>query len=105
MKARLIAAAMLALPSAAIATVAMEPLQAAATLHEAPSSHHQLFVVKFVLRQAPPDNAPPQIEIDQATPEIMPPSAGSVSAMLLGAFHRDPNMLICSGWGCENGVR
>jgi hypothetical protein len=96
---------MLALPSAAIATVAMEPLQATAPLHEASPAHHQLFTVKFVLRQAPPDKTPPQIVIDQAAPEIMPPAAGSVPAMLLGAFHRDPNMLLCYGWGCENDVR
>jgi hypothetical protein len=104
MKARLIAA-MLALPSVAVATVAMEPLQATAPLHGAPPARHQLFTVKFILRQAPLDKAPPQIVIDQAAPEIMPPAAGSVPAMLLGAFHRDPNMLVCSGWGCENNER
>lgn len=105
MKARLIVAAMLALPGAAVATVAMEPLQATPPLHEAPPAHPPLFTVKFILRQPSPDTALPQVTVDQARPAIAPPAAGSVPAALLGSLHQNPNAIICYGRSCESDVR
>ncbi|NUO73405.1 MAG: hypothetical protein HOQ10_11910 [Frateuria sp.] len=101
MKATLIAVALLALPVAATATAAMEPQQATQSLRESRPAHHPLFTVKFVLRQPPPEKAPPEIIIDQASPQIVPPMSGGVPAIMLGALHLDPNMIVCYGWGCE----
>jgi hypothetical protein len=84
----------------------MEPQQAAQPQHDAsPVAHHPLFTVKFVLRQPPREQQSPAIVMDTATPEIIPPLADSVPAMILGALHRDPNMIVCYGWGCENDGR
>jgi hypothetical protein len=109
MKTTLIAVTLLMLPAAAAATIAMEPQQAMPPPHgQAPaqrSAHHQLFTVKYVLHLAPPDGALPQVVVDKAPPEIAPPGTGSVPVTLLGAIHRDPNTIICYGWGCESDER
>lgn len=109
MKTTLVSAILALLPVAAVATVAMEPQQATQPLHDqAPAkapAHRQLFTVKYVLRLAPADGALPQVAIDPAAPQIVPPAAGGVPASLLGAVHQNPNALICYGWGCEGDER
>lgn len=97
----------LALPATAAATVAMESQQvtsssqdAAQTGPAAGSAHRQLFIVKYVLRRPPADTAP-QIIMDDPTPQIVPPSAGGYPTAALGALPRDPNTILCYGWGCE----
>jgi len=107
MKSLLFAAAM-ALPVAAAATVAMEPQQATPSSQDAASvgqaggsAHRQLFIVKYVLRRPLADKVP-QVVMD-AKPQIVPPSAGGYPSATLGALPRDPNTIICYGWGCESG--
>jgi hypothetical protein len=92
----------LALPVPLAATVAMDSQQATSAAHDEAAAHRQLFTVKFVLRPAPRDPAPPAIIMDDATPQIVPPPPGSIAAALLGALPRDPNTTVCYGWGCES---
>lgn len=95
----------MALPVSAAATVAMEPLQATRSQPAAQPqpadghAHRQLFIVKYVLRRPPPDEAP-QIVMDDAKPHIVPPSADD-PGIALGALDRQPNTVVCYGWGCE----
>lgn len=102
----------LVLPASVAATVAMEPQQAvqpqdAGQPRQAArpgqvraSAHHPLFIVKYALRRVPPGHVPP-IVLDDAGPQIVPPVAGDYPTATLGALQRDPNKVICNGWGCE----
>src|SRR5690242_10910089 len=110
MRALLFAAAM-ALPTAAAATVAMEPLQAASSQETAQSrqveksAHRPLFIVKYELRRPPADTAP-QIVMDDPAPQIVPPStAGSYPAAVLGAARPDTHAIVCCGRSCESRQR
>ena len=98
----------LGLPISAAATVAMEP-QMAGSSQDAPqpgqisqphqAAHRPLFIVKYVLRRAPPEAAP-QIVVDDKS-QLVPPSAESYSSAALGAVRTDPNKIICYGRACE----
>jgi hypothetical protein len=101
----------LVLPASVAATAAMEPQQAvqlqaagqpqqATGPWQAGSAHHPLFIVKYVLRRAPPDHVPP-IVMDDPRAQIVPPVAGDYPTATLGALPRDPNKVICYGWGCQ----
>ncbi|WP_424683203.1 hypothetical protein [Frateuria sp. YIM B11624] len=94
----------LALPATAAATVAMESQRATSSSQDAtqsgPATHRQLFIVKYVLRRPPADTAP-QVTMDDPAPQIVPPSAGGYPTAALGALPRDPNTILCYGWGCE----
>jgi hypothetical protein len=109
MKALLFAAAM-ALPAMATATVAMDPLQAASSQETVQprrvegSAHRQLFIVRYELRRPSADTAP-QIIMDDASPQIVPPLAGGYPATTLGAAQADPNTIVCYGRGCESRQR
>jgi hypothetical protein len=103
MKTMLIAA-LLAWPCAAAAMVATEPQQATQSLSQGKAPHRQLFEVRYILRLAPAEpagSAMPDVVMERGAPEIAPPSAGTVPALMLGVVHRDPNTIICYGWGCE----
>lgn len=98
------AVAMASPPICAAATVSMdaqqsvesgEALQAPPTT---PGAHRPLFIVKFVLRRAPADT--PSIVIDDASPRLVPPGSDFPAARL-GTLERDPNTLVCYGWGCQ----
>lgn len=101
----------LGLPISAVAAVAMEPQAAipsqpaaepatADPPHPATDSpHHPLFIVKYVLRRAPPDKTP-SIVVDERA-QIVPPSADGYSSAALGAVRTDPNKIICYGRACE----
>lgn len=103
----------LALPIPAAATVAMEPQQATALQDAAQprpstspspakgSKHHPIFIVKFVLQRSPPPAKVPQIIMDEAGPQLVPPTEGGYPTAALGAMHRDPNTTICHGRSCE----
>jgi hypothetical protein len=103
----LVLAAALAVPAVAAANAAMEP-QATVRSPEATQpaqpaagkTHRPLFVVKFVLRRAPPEPAP-QIEMNDSRSQLALPVAGGYRGIPLGAVHRDPNTVICYGRGCE----
>lgn len=94
----------LALPVSAAATVAMEAQQATrseAAFSSTPAgtpAHRPLFIVKYVLRPAPPEA--PQIDVDDRGTQIVLPGKGFPAAQL-GALQSNPNMVVCSGWGCE----
>jgi hypothetical protein len=110
MKALVFAVAM-ALPVAAAANVAMESQQVAQSSRDATqprqaegSAHRQLFIVKYVLRRPPADRAP-QIVMDDARAQIVPPADGYPSSATLGAVDEDPNTIICYGRGCEGRQR
>jgi hypothetical protein len=108
----LLLAMALVLPASVAATVAMEPQQAiqpqdAGQPGQATRSgqagagaHPPLFIVKYVLRRAPPDHVPP-IVLDDPRPQIVPPGAGDYPTATLGTLQRDPNKVICYGRGCE----
>lgn len=101
----------LGLPISAVATVAMGPQATmpsqaasqpdiASQPHPAVvSPHHPLFIVKYVLRRAPPDKTPPIVVDDKA--QIMPPSVDGYPSAALGAVRNDPNKIICYGRACE----
>ena len=101
----------LGLPISAAATVAMEPQMAGSSQdasqpgqisqpHQAAQGPHRpLFIVKYVLRRAPPEPAP-QIVVDDKS-QLGPPSAESYSSAALGAVRTDPNKIICYGRACE----
>ncbi|MEI7037074.1 hypothetical protein [Fulvimonas yonginensis] len=94
--------AVLAAPTVAAATVAMEPA-AAQTQSSAGSApaHHQLFTVRYVLR---PNPAPLPHVIIERDGGLMPPAGpAGRQALLLGTGYRDPNAILCYGWGCEGG--
>ena len=104
MKATLLAA-VLALPGTVGATVAMDPPQVASPPPAHTPTHHHLFTLKYVLRVQLAHDAPPNIVMDDRTPAIVPPAAGSNGATVLGAVDWHPNVIICHDWGCENAVR
>ncbi|MGN2245998.1 hypothetical protein ACFWZ3_04820 [Frateuria sp. GZRR35] len=99
-----VAAVAMASPICAAATVSMEAQQSvdSGDAIQAPPSdlkaRRPLFIVKFVLRRAAAD-APP-IVIDDASPRLTPPG-NDFPATRLGALERDPNTLVCYGWGCQ----
>jgi hypothetical protein len=107
MKCLLFAAAM-ALPVAAAATVAMEPLQATSPSQDAVQSrqaegqaHRQMFIVRYELRRPATDETQ-QIIMDDARPQIVPPPAGGHPTAILRPAQSEPNTIVCYGWGCES---
>lgn len=99
----LLLAVVLALPVAASATVAMEPQLPVQHARAPASDDRQHFTLEVGVRQLP--GKLPPVTMDAALPQIVPPPSSSVPTALLGALQRDPNMVICYGWGCEKGVR
>jgi hypothetical protein len=106
MKCLLFASAM-ALPVAAAATVAMEPLQATSPSQDAAQprqadghAHRQMFIVRYELRRPAMDETP-QIIMDDARPQIVPPPAGGDPTAILQPAQHGPNTVVCYGWGCE----
>ena len=88
----------LTVPTVAVATIAMEPTGAQAPDGKA-QGHRQLFTVKYVLR---PNQAPlPHVVIEQGDGLVPPIGTAGRQALLLGAGYRDPNAILCYGWGCE----
>jgi hypothetical protein len=100
MKSLLFAAALI-VPVTALATAAMEPQQTIPRPQDRTTTSQPLFTVKFELRHSGHD-AEPFIRMDDPMSQIVPPSAADTRFFhLLGVMQRDPNAIICQGWGCE----
>ncbi|RCS29978.1 hypothetical protein DEO45_07830 [Rhodanobacter denitrificans] len=71
----------------------------------APARPHQpLFIVKYVLVDAPPEAKDiPRLDPGDGRAAIhaVPLSGGPWPTVPLGNVFRDPNMYVCSGWGCR----
>ncbi|KZC18432.1 hypothetical protein RHOFW510R12_19920 [Rhodanobacter sp. FW510-R12] len=66
--------------------------------------HQPLFIVKYVLVDAPPEAKDvPRLDPGDGRAAIhaVPLSGGQWPVVPLGTVFRDPNMYVCSSWGCR----
>lgn len=100
-----ILAFVLSMPLAAMesATPMLQERQAAEPATPA-KPHQPLFIVKYVLVDAPPEAKDvPRLDPGDGRAAIhaVPLSGGQWPVVPLGNVFRDPNMYVCSSWGCR----